>query len=81
MDLTSNTERESEMEAKTTGNDLGRLKAVAASFHRDENGLKVVEMLLIIFVAALILIGFMKVFFPHVMDQVKAKVDKLLEME
>ena len=46
---------------------LTRLRSMAISFNRDEDGLKVVEMLLIIFVAAIILIGFLKVFFPEVL--------------
>jgi hypothetical protein len=60
---------------------LSRLRGVAGSFNRDERGLKVVEMLLLIFVAAIILIGFLKIFFPEVMDKVKTKVMELLGME
>lgn len=67
--------------ARTTGGRRGVLQNAAAAFHRDENGLKVVEMLLIIFVAAIILIGFLKIFFPEVLQRVKGKVMELLGME
>jgi hypothetical protein len=60
---------------------LTRLRRGAVSFNRDERGLKVVEMLLLIFVAAIILIGFLKVFFPEVLEKVKARVMELLGME
>lgn len=58
-----------------------KLKAIATSFDRDQTGLKAVEMLLIIFVAAIILIAFLKLFFPEVLQKVKAKVMELLGME
>lgn len=58
-----------------------KLKSAARSFHQDEKGLKVVEMLLIIFVAGIILIGFLKIFFPDVLKKVKDKVMELLGME
>ena len=60
---------------------FGRLRAVARSFDKDERGLSTVEILLIIFVAAIILIGFLKIFFPEVLSKVKEKVMELLGME
>lgn len=73
-----------EDDKKQTGliaENLTRLRNVAVSFNRDERGLKVVEMLLLIFVAAIILIGFLKIFFPEVLEKVKGKVMELLGME
>lgn len=66
--------------AATVKNHFNNLKDIAKSFNRDETGLKVVEMLLIIFVAAIILIGFLKVFFPNVLQKVSDKVNELLGM-
>jgi folate-dependent phosphoribosylglycinamide formyltransferase PurN len=60
---------------------LAGLRDLAKSFDRDERGLKVVEMLLLLFVAAIILIGFLKIFFPEVLQKVKDKVMELLGME
>ena len=67
--------------ADATPSRAGGLGRAAASFHRDEQGLSTVEILLIIFVAALILIGFLKIFFPEVLQRVKGKVMELLDME
>lgn len=58
----------------------GRYGKVMMAFHRDQDGLKSVEMLLIIFIAAIILIAFIKVFFPEVLTKVKGKVMELLGM-
>jgi Flp pilus assembly pilin Flp len=67
--------------ASATPGRTGGPTKLAAAFHRDERGLKVVEMLLLLFVAAIILIGFLKIFFPEVLQRVKGKVMELLDME
>jgi Flp pilus assembly pilin Flp len=67
--------------ADATPSRTGGPRQAAAAFHRDERGLSTVEILLIIFVAAIILIGFLKIFFPEVLQRVKGKVMELLDME
>lgn len=58
---------------------LEKVRRAIILFHQDEQGLKSVEMLLLIFIAAIILIAFLKIFFPEVVQRVKGKVMELLE--
>ena len=79
MILNSN-KRQIELNRRKFKSIVMRVKHGVKSFHQDEGGLKVVEMLLIIFVVAIILIGFLKVFFPDVLSKVKEKMMELLGM-
>lgn len=56
---------------------LRRIKQRILTFHRDERGLSTVEALLLIAVAAIILIGLLRVFFPELFDQVRGKIQEL----
>ena len=60
---------------------LEKVRRTIILFHQDEQGLKSVEMLLLIFIAAIILIAFLKIFFPEVSQRVKGKVMELLGMQ
>jgi Flp pilus assembly pilin Flp len=48
-----------------------------SAFHREERGLNTVESLLLIAVAAIILIGLLRVFFPELFNQVRQKIQEL----
>jgi Flp pilus assembly pilin Flp len=55
----------------------GRIRRTVLAFHREEQGVKSVEALLLIFVAAIILIGMLRLFFPELLSQVKHKLQEL----
>jgi Flp pilus assembly pilin Flp len=54
-----------------------RVRRPLLAFHREERGLNTVEALLLIGVAAIILIGLLRVFFPELFNQVKEKIREL----
>lgn len=71
-------------EEKATGpggagfdSNLRRARRTLSAFHREEQGLNTVEALLLIAVAAIILIGLLRVFFPELFNQVKEKIREL----
>jgi hypothetical protein len=57
---------------------LERAKAEVASFDEDEEGLNIIEIILIVFVAVLIILGLYAFFNQDVWDKVKKKIDDLL---
>ena len=68
-------------EAKSSPVDLRlatqRLKRYLRDFNRDEDGLNSVEVIILLFVAAVILIGFFTLIWPNIKDAVIRKLTEL----